>query len=69
MERKLINYLPYAVRDFSEYQGITTGEQPEFELAWDSHEEVFVNQFIDTALDYGLSHPGNQTGKNQNKTE
>lgn len=55
MERKLINYLPYAVRDFSEYQGITTGEQPEFELAWDSHEEVFVNQFIDTALDYGLS--------------
>lgn len=55
MDRKLINYLPYAIRDFAEYQGITTGEQPEFELAWDAHEEVFVNQFVDTALDYGLS--------------
>lgn len=55
MERKLINYLPYAIREFAEFQGITTGEQPEFELAWDAHEEVFVNQFVDTALDYGLS--------------
>lgn len=55
MERRLIHYLPYAVRDFAEYQGITTGEQPEFELVWDAHAEVFVNQFIDTALDYGLS--------------
>lgn len=55
MERKLINYLPYQVREFREYQGITTGEQPEFELAWDAQEEVFVNQFVDTALDYGLS--------------
>lgn len=55
MERKLIHYLPYAIRDFAEFQGITTGEQPEFELAWDAHEEVFVNQFVDTALDYGLS--------------
>ena len=55
MERKLINYLPYQVREFQEYQGIATGEQPEFELAWDAQEEVFVNQFVDTALDYGLS--------------
>ena len=55
MERKLINYLPYAIREFAEFKGITTGEQPEFELAWDAHEEVFVNQFVDTALDYGLS--------------
>lgn len=55
MERKLIHYLPYAIREFAEFQGITTGEQPEFELAWDAHEEVFVNQFVDTALDYGLS--------------
>lgn len=54
MERKLINYLPYVVREFAEFQGITTGEQPEFELAWDSTQEVFDNQFIDTALDYGL---------------
>ena len=55
MERKLINYLPYQVREFQEYQGIATGEQPEFELAWNAQEEVFDNQFIDTAQDYGLS--------------
>lgn len=54
MERKLINYLPYVVREFAEFQGIATGEQPEFELAWNSTQEVFDNQFIDTALDYGL---------------
>lgn len=55
MERKLINYLPYQVRKFKEYQGITTGEQPEFELAWNYWQEVFDNQYIDTAGDYGLS--------------
>lgn len=55
MGRKLIRYLPYQVREFQEYQGITTGEQPEFELAWNRWQEVFDNQFIDTAGDYGLS--------------
>lgn len=55
MDRKLINYLPYVVRDFAEYRGITTGEQPEFELVWDAYGEVFANQFVDTALEYGLS--------------
>ncbi len=55
MERKLINYLPYAVREFTEYRGIATGEQPEFELVWNAEQEVFDNQFIDTAQDYGLS--------------
>lgn len=55
MGRKLINYLPYQVREFKEYQGITTGEQPEFELAWNHWKEVFDNQYIDTAGDYGLS--------------
>lgn len=55
MERKLIDYLPYVVQDFKEFQGITTGEQPEFELVWDAHEQVFNNQFIDTMDDYGLS--------------
>jgi len=55
MERNLINYYPYAVREFAEIQGIATSEQPEFELVWDAQEEVFANQFVDTALDYGLS--------------
>jgi len=55
VERKLINYLPYEPRKYAEFQGITTGEQPEFELVRDSEQEVFDNQFIDTASNYGLS--------------
>ncbi len=55
MERQLINYLPYTVRAFKEYQGITTGEQPEFELAWNWVDEVLKNQFILTAEEIGLS--------------
>ena len=55
MGRKLIHYLPYQIREFKEYQGITTGEQPEFELAWNCWQEVFDNQYIDTAGNYGLS--------------
>lgn len=54
MDRQLINYLPYAIREFTDFQGITTGEQPEFELAWNYYQEVFDNQFIDTAGDYGV---------------
>lgn len=55
LERKLLNYLPYAVREYKEFQGITGSEQPEFELVWDAQEEAFNNQLIDTAGDYGLS--------------
>lgn len=55
MDRQLINYLPYQIREFQEYKGITTGEQPEFELAWNSYQDVFDNQFIDTMGNYGLS--------------
>lgn len=55
MDRQLINYLPYQVREFQEYKGIATGEQPEFELAWNYYQDAFNNQFIDTAGDYGLS--------------
>ena len=50
MERKLIDYLPYVVQEFKEFQGITSGEQPEFDLVWDAHD-----QFINTMDNYGLS--------------
>jgi len=55
MERKLINYLPYIVRDYAEFQGITEAEQPEFETAWDSADDLLDNQFISTAGNMGLS--------------
>ena len=40
MERKLIHYLPYVVREIAEFKGIATGEQPEFELAWERAAEL-----------------------------
>lgn len=55
MERQLINYLPDVVRDYREFQGITAGQQPEFEQAWDAADQVMNNQFILTADDLGLS--------------
>lgn len=55
MERNLINYLPYVIREYVEYQGIMAGEQPEFERAWDSMDNLLDNQFISTAGNIGLS--------------
>lgn len=49
MDRKLINYLPYVVRDYAEFQGITGAEQPEFETAWAAADDLLANQFIKTA--------------------
>ena len=55
MERKLIDYLPYVIRDYAEFQGIMGSEQPEIERAWDSVDDLFDNQFISTAGNMGLS--------------
>ena len=55
MDRKLINYLPYVVRDYAEFKGISEAEQPEFESAWDSSDDLLNNQFISTAGNLGLS--------------
>lgn len=55
MERKLIDYLPYVVRDYAEFQGITGAEQPEFENAWAAVDDLLNNQFITTAGNLGLS--------------
>ena len=55
MERQLIKYLPYVVRDYPEFQGITGSEQPEFERAWGSADDLLNNQFIYTAGSMGLS--------------
>ena len=54
MDRKLINYLPYVVRDYAEFQGITGAEQPEFETAWAAADDLLANQFIKTAGNLGL---------------
>ena len=49
MERKLIDYLPYVIRDYAEFQGIMGSEQPEIEKAWNTTDDLLDNQFIPTA--------------------
>ncbi len=55
MERKLIDYLPYVIRDYAEFQGIMGSEQPEIEKAWNTTDDLLDNQFISTAGNVGLS--------------
>lgn len=55
MDRQLTQYLPFVVRNVDVFQGITTGEQPEFELAWDRTDNLLNNQFINTADENGLA--------------
>lgn len=55
MERKLINYLPYVVRAYAEFQASMAGEQPEFERAWQSVDTLLEDQFVFTAGKPGLS--------------
>lgn len=55
MERNLIEYLPYIVREYEEFRGIAAGEQPEFELAWNQTKEILDSQFILQAGNPGLS--------------
>lgn len=55
MDRQLIEYLPYVIRDYPEFQGIVGSEQPEFERAWDFTNDLLDNQFISTAGNMGLS--------------
>ena len=55
MERKLIDYLPYVVRDYDVFQGMMAGEQPEFEAVWQMMKELLDHQFILTAGHLGLS--------------
>lgn len=55
MERKLIHYLPYVVRDYDVFKAMMEAEQPEFETAWASVNDLMDNQFISTAGNLGLT--------------
>ena len=55
MERKLINYLTYVVRDYDAFKGIMESEQPEFERVWNCADDLLDNQFISTAGNIGLA--------------
>lgn len=55
MNRKLIDYLPYVVRNYAQLVGIMAAEQPLFERAWQDADELLTNQFITIAGEMGLS--------------
>lgn len=55
MERKLIGYLPYVIREYGEFQAAMAGEQPEFERIWQSVDTLLEDQFVFTAGKPGLS--------------
>ena len=69
MDRKLINYLPYIVRDYAEFQGITGAEQPEFESAWAAVDDLLNNQFLGTAGSLGLSRWEKNLSINPKRTD
>lgn len=48
-------YLPATDGKKREFQGINAGESPEMSLTWDGIDRVFVNQFLLTADEYGIS--------------
>lgn len=54
MERTLIQYLPFVVREYAQMKGIMESEQPIFEKAWDEAKRVLDNQFIFTADELGI---------------
>ena len=55
MDRKLLDYLPPALRGVLEYQAINAANEPEIAAAWDALALVLANQFLDTATANGVS--------------
>lgn len=62
MERKLIDYLPYVIRDYAEFQGIMGSEQPEIEKAWNTTDDLLDNQFIPHRWKHGPFPVGKDFG-------
>ena len=54
-DRKLINYLPYFMQEYSEMQKIMETEQSEIDLLWNAVEDVFKDQCIQDATENGVS--------------
>ena len=54
MEREIIDYFPQVLRGYREIKGIADGQQWLFNLLWDAAEEVFRNQYIETADEGGI---------------
>ena len=55
MERQLINYLPFILRDLPAFKAAMASQQPEFSALWDSVAALQDDLFILTAGDRGLA--------------
>lgn len=55
MDRKLLDYLPDALRPYRELRAIAAGQQVLFEALWQSLDRALDDQFIATADDYALT--------------
>nr|DAL33388.1 MAG TPA_asm: tail protein [Caudoviricetes sp.] len=55
MERQLINYLPFILRDIPTFRAAMDAQQPEFSNLWDSVADLQDNLFILSAGSRGLS--------------
>ena len=54
MTRRLMSYLPYVLRDYTEIQAILVSQQPELDQVWEAAESLLENQFIVSAEGLGL---------------
>ena len=55
MERQLINYLPFILRDIPAFKAALESQQPEFSALWDSVADFRSDLFIRSAGSRGLS--------------
>ena len=62
MERKLMDYLPYVVRDYPQFKGIIGAQQSELELVWEAAGRLLDNQFLPSADEWGISRWENILG-------
>lgn len=54
MERKLKDYWPPVVKDLLEMQSIADGEQTELEVLWEAVQDLFDDQFVESATMNGI---------------
>ena len=53
-DRFLIDYLPPYMQEYLEIKAIMQAEQPEIDALWSATEQVFANQYILDATEYGV---------------
>ena len=54
-EINLLNYLPYEIRKYKDYQVITESENPEFQQLFEISQVILDESFIQSASEYGVS--------------